>query len=408
MKRASIIFILPVFLIVFQFCNMSADKISQWRGPDRDGIYPEKELLQEWPEDGPELLWKFDKLGIGYTSVAATSDKIYATGITDSIGYIYAFDNDGNTLWKKDYGPEWTVNFPGTRTSPLIYNEYGYLLTGYGKLFCFNTNDGSIVWSKNILEEYDGENPPQGITENLVMDGNTLFCTPGGKEKNVVALNRMTGEELWSSKGNSEISAFCSPKLIVHNEKKFFITMTDSTIFSVDVENGNVAWKISELIYRFPDHPNTPIYKDGYLLYMDGGKGGSVMLKLSDDGYSFEKVWASEILDMVIGNSVVLDGKIYSASTKEKAWVCVDWKTGEKLYSSDAIPGGSIISADGLLFCHSFKGEFGLFKPTETGFELKGLFKVDGKKSDHWAHPVIKDGRLYVRYHDSLLVYKIK
>jgi outer membrane protein assembly factor BamB len=397
-----------VLCIFFQCCTSNPVEISQWRGPNRDGIYPEKNLLKEWPENGPELAWNYDKIGIGYSSATVTSEKVFINGIIDSIGYLFAFEHTGQLVYKKEYGPDWTVNFPGTRTSPSFYDGMIYLLTGYGQLYCLKAEDGTVVWTKNILKEFNGVNPEQGITENLIIDGNKLFCAPGGVENNIVALNRLTGELIWVSKGNSEKSAFCSPILINHNDKKFYITMTAKSLISVDAENGNVAWRYGDLIFQYPEHPNTPIYKDGYLFAIDGANGGSVKLKLSDNGLSYEVIWKSNIIDQVLGNAVLVNDKLYSYSNNKKKWYSNDWVTGEGLFTMDTLTEGSIIFSDGLFYCYAFSGEIALIKSTENSLELISAFKIPGQKRDHWAHPVIKDGKLYIRYHDNLWVYNIK
>jgi len=101
--------------------SLFAQDISQWRGDNRDGKYNETELLKKWPEDGPKLLWHYDELGKGHASAAVANNMVYTAGTLDGNGYIFAFDNSGKLLWKTDYGKEWVENFPGVRSTPLIY-----------------------------------------------------------------------------------------------------------------------------------------------------------------------------------------------------------------------------------------------------------------------------------------------
>src|ERR1700722_17949664 len=51
-----------------------------WRGPNRDGISPEKGLLDSWSEQGPPLKWKAKGLGKGYSSVSIDGGRIYTMG----------------------------------------------------------------------------------------------------------------------------------------------------------------------------------------------------------------------------------------------------------------------------------------------------------------------------------------
>jgi len=296
--------------------------ISQWRGPNRDGIYPEKNLLTAWPENGPEMIWEFNELGIGFSSAAVTDNRIYTAGTHDSISFLYAIDHASNLIWKTELGPEWMTTFPGIRSTPLIYGDKGYIVNGLGILFCFNTETGGIAWKKDLLNEFHASNIQHGINENLLIDGDKLFCTPGGPDTNIVALNRITGELIWTSKGSGEKSAYCSPKLIEVGGNKFFITMTYKSLVSVNAENGEVAWVKPLEGEEYGIHAQTPIYRDGYLFAQDGYEIGCFMLKLSEDGYGYEEVWKNKILDETNGHAVVFGNKIFGAGETKKT-VCL-------------------------------------------------------------------------------------
>jgi len=218
----------------------------------------------------------------------------------------------------------------------------------------------------------------------------------------------MTGKEIWKSKGYGEFSAFCSPLLIEHGGKKYLITMTAKSVISVDAETGELAWRWGDLKYKYPDHPSTPIYQDGCLFVNDGGDGGSSKLKIATDGKSVETIWTLTSLDFVLGGGLLMENRVYHPSAAKKGWVCADWNTGAELYATSVIPAGSIISAEGMLYCFAQSGQFALLKPTETEFQVKGQFKVPGDKRDHWAHPVIYNGKLFVRYLNTLWVYDVK
>ncbi len=382
-------------------------EISQWRGPNRDGVYPESNLLKEWPENGPELIWEFNELGRGYSSAAVTSQRIYTAGTIDSTSYIYSLDHAGNLVWKTELGPEWTKTFPGMRSTPLIYGDRGYIINGLGVLFSFDTGSGKIVWSKDMLTEFDASNIQHGINENLLIDGDKLFCTPGGPVKNIVALNKNTGEIFWTSKGSGEKSAYCSPKLITVNGTKFLITMTFKYVVSVNAETGEVAWTKELEDDEYGIHAQTPIFRDGFLFIQDGYEKGCFMLKLSEDGYSYEEVWKNKLLDETNGHAVVFGDKIFGAAETKKQFVCLDWNTGEVKYKTRDISEGTVIAADGLLYCCTYDGKLSLVNPTEDKFEIINTIQLPGGGKEHIAHPVIKDGRLYIRHINNLRVYSI-
>jgi len=406
MKMRNLILCIIVIPFLYQ-CKKTNNEISQWRGPERDGIFQEKGLLTQWPENGPELIWRYDSLGIGYTSAAVTSDKVYITGTIDSTSYIFTFNHEGELLWKKEFGLTWKNNFPGTRTTPAIYNGLGYVLTGRGVMVCFDAENGDIKWEKDWVKEFNAPAPYFGFCENFLIDGDIVYGTPGDTIKNnIVALNRFTGDLIWTSEGVHEISAYASPTIITHNSRRLLVTLTSKSIIALDPNNGKLIWS-HDLKYPHGIHANIPIYENGYIFAMNGWGFGSVMMKLSEDGSSIEEVWRSDLFDLEHGDVLKIGNNLYGGSWDKKVFAAVDWKTGEVKDSTLQIGPSSVISAEGLIYAYSYSGEVSLIKPTEKSFEIISSFMAPGKKKDHIAHPVIKDKRLYIRYANSLLVYSI-
>ena len=185
-----------------------------WRGTDRTGIYKEAGLLKSWPEKGPDMLWHFDGLGDGHSSVTIDSDKIYLSGMIDSVGYIYVFDFNGKLLNKTAYGPDWSRDYIGPRGSITINDGKLYLISGMCDIYCFDQNSLDLIWKKNFINDFKGVNIQWGVCETPLIIGEKLIATPGGPEHNVVALNKNTGELIWSSPGKGDQSAYCSPLYI--------------------------------------------------------------------------------------------------------------------------------------------------------------------------------------------------
>jgi outer membrane protein assembly factor BamB len=402
MKHKYFLFLLiPIFIQ----CHR-APEISQWRGPERDGFYPEKNLLKEWPDDGPEIIWQYDSLGIGYTSVAVTSEKVYTTGTFDSTSCIFAFNHQGKLLWKKEYGLAWMVNFPGARSTPLIFGNMGYLLSGRGLLVCFDAENGNMVWTKDLYKDFGAVEVKFGMTENLLIDGDKLFCTPGGDEFNVLALDRNSGEVIWKSKGVGEPSAYCSPRIFEHAGKRYYTTITAKSIICLDPANGDLIWS-HDLLYPHGIHGNTPLYHNGYIFAMNGWDWGSVMLKIDDDGTGVTEVWKSKLFDLEHGDVILMHGNIYGTDYTTRHFACVDWETGQVLDSLNRFAPASVIAADGMIYAYSYGGDIVLIRPKPDGFDIISNFRAPGEKRDHIAHPVIHNGRLYIRYANSLRVYNI-
>jgi outer membrane protein assembly factor BamB len=383
-----------------------AQDIAQWRGPNRDGIYNETGLLKAWPEAGPRLLWHFDELGDGHTSAAVTANAVYTSGMVGDKGFVYALDHNGKLLWKKEYGNEWTESWNGVRCTPLVYKDRIYVLSALGKLVCLNVSNGQIVWTVDIFKDYDGRNIQWGITENLLIDGNTLYCTPGGKIANVIALDRNTGKLIWKSKGDGEKTGYCSPILVRLAKRSILVTQMEASIQGIDASDGTFLWS-HEQTNQYAVHPNVSLYSNGYLYCASGYNRGGLMLKLSDDGGKIAEVWRDPMLDPRLGGAVLVKGRIYGTGDNNRKLYCIDWKTGKEIFSTSSLAPGNIIYDEGLLYVYSESGKVGLVEPKANDFNIISTFKVPYGANQHWAHLVIKNKRLYVRHGTSLMVYDI-
>ena len=379
---------------------------SQWRGPNRDGIYPNETLLKEWPVEGPKLLWSADGLGQGFSSAAVTSDRVYVTGMINETGTLFAFDMNGKLVWKSTYGPEWTGQHPGVRTTPTVVGDRIYVISTHGRVVCFDIQ-GKTVWSVDTIKAFGARVIEWGITESLLIDGDRLFCTPGGSNVTMAALDRHTGKTLWTVKGNGEKSGYCSPCLIKHGNRRLILTMTARSVIGIDADTGEYLWRQSH-VTSYDVNANTPLYHDGTILTVSGYGTGCQMFRLTDDGKGISKVWAEKTLDSQMGSVILLDGVIYGSGHNKRRWHCLDWKTGEIQFSERAIGNkGNIIYSDGMLYCYSERGDVAIVKPNPEKFEVVSSFKIEKGSGTHWAHPVIKNGRLYIRHGDVLMVYHV-
>jgi outer membrane protein assembly factor BamB len=397
-------------LFMILSCTAQNDNDSQWRGPDRKGIFYETDLLNTWPENGPELSWSFEGLGAGHSSPGIGNNRIYINGMPDTTGVLYCFDLNGNLLWQKEYGEEWHVNYTGTRSTPLVVNDLVYLVSGMGEVFCFKAENGELVWSVDMLKKFEGINIQWGITESVLIDGDHLICNPGGGEFNVVALNRFTGATIWTSKGHGEPSAYCSPVLVDHNKMRLVVTMTQTFVIGIDADTGELYWRVDQFQTN-KIHANTPVYENG-IIYCSStsskeGKSGLLALKLSDDGKKVEQLWRNEEFKNLMGGIVLIDGTIYGSAYRTKNWYSVNTATGEEKIIASDFSNGVIIYADGLFYCYSEDGQVALVKMTPDTFKIISKFNVPLGTDQHWAHPVIHNKRMYIRHGNALMVYRV-
>jgi len=387
---------------------LSAQDIIEWRN-DRTGIYNETGLMKSWPDEGPELLWHFDGLGEGHSSVGISSGKIYTTGMLDKKGHLFVFDFNGNLLNQIGYGDEWTVNYVGTRATPVINSGKIYLYSGTGNLICLDEISLEVIWRKNVLEEFNSKNITWGVNESPLIIDEKVIITPGGKEHNIVALNKNTGELIWSSPAKGDLSAYCSPLYIGDQETPLIVTITAAHIVGLDASTGEMLWSF-ESKNKNSIHANTPVYADNMILCVSVDKGVT-MLRLSGGGRKAEIVWELPRLDNMMGALVKVDGFIYGSESgynRGRDWFCVDWQTGEIQYQESGLAVGAAIFADDMLYCYSDRGEMALVRPNPERFDIVSKFRITLGTREHWAHPVIHRGVLYVRRGNTLMAYKIK
>ena len=398
-----------LFICIINACSGPAS-LSQWRGPNRDGIYPGSDLLAIWPENGPEMIWSYEGLGAGHGNVGIGKNSLFICGMPDTTGVLYAFNFAGDLLWKTEYGEEWHQNYQGSRTTPTVIDGLVYLESGQGIVYCYEENSGNLVWSLDILKKFSAENIQWGMAESLLIDGDLVFCTPGGTENNVVALNRFDGSTVWTSKGSGQPAAYCSPILVEHNSTKLLVTMMAESIIGIDATSGESYW-IIEHQQSNKIHANTPIYYDGRILCSSASAksdlDGTVQIILSEDGRDAEVKWRNQKVTNLMNGFILKDGYLYSSPYNKSRWHCLDWDTGEIQYTSNAFDSGPIIYADGLFYCYSHKGEMALVEADHESFNVISTFIVPLGTKEHWSHPVINDGRLYIRHGNALMVYNI-
>lgn len=392
------------------------DDWPQFRGLHRDGKSAETGLLWKWPEGGPKLLWSAGGLGKGFSSVAVADGLLYTTGMIDGEGLLFAFELNGKLRWKVSYGPEWTRSHPGTRTTPTVEGDRIYVFSGVGLLACLNSKTGEKIWQVDTLNKFQGKNIRWGMTGSPLIDGPKVICTPGGKKGTMVALDKMTGGTIWATTGLNELSAYCSAILIERGHNRLLVTMIQKSIICVSADSGKLMWRVPYET-SYDTAIVTPVYKDGCIFVTSVVEheftNGGIMLELSPDGSRVSEKWKTETLDCHHGGVVLVDGYLYGSNFKgipRGDWVCLDWDSGAVMYEARWNGNkGSIIYADGRLYCYDENtGDVGLVKAKPAGFDIVSSFRVTSGGGKHWAHPVISDGRLYIRHGDALMAYDIK
>ncbi|WP_163322191.1 outer membrane protein assembly factor BamB family protein [Draconibacterium mangrovi] len=411
MKKINSLFCLILLLFISQFAI--SQNVYQWRGTDRDGKYNESGLLNEWPENGPQLLWSTENLGPGYAAPVITLDKLLIVGVENGISKLFAFDLNGNLLWKTPNGKSfvgdgYSARFPGARSTPTVVDNMVYATSGLGRLACFDLNTGKELWAVDMVNDLKGHLNDFGYAESVVIDERAVYCFPGGKDISVAKLDRFSGKTIWTSEATGDTTHFVSPILVNLPSRKVFVSVSRHYVFGVDCASGDLLWKYDIAMRYDGDHANSPVYKAPYLYVVtndDKGKG-TTKLELSADGSSVKEVWSNEEVKNNMGGFVLHDNKLF-VTTENKYLNILDQETGSVL---DRVRSsfGCTIYADNKFIVYGTNGDVRLFNYENGKLNQAGLFKVTMGSQEHFSHPVVANGVLYIRHGEALMAWKIK
>lgn len=409
----------------------------QFRGPRRDAVCRETGLLQSWPKDGPPPLWEAGGIGRGYSSPTIVDGALYITGDVGNDLVIFCFDlaaadNTKGTApplkWKVTSGRAWKRSHRGARATCTYVDGRLYHMNAHGRAACLDAATGAERWAVNVLERFDGPNIRWGISECLLVDGDRVIVTPGGKKALMAALDRDTGKTVWTTPplkftrtyrfGGKEIpprpdvdaAGYASPVLLAIGDRRLICRSAGQHIFCVDAETGTMVWK-QKVYARHEVIGSMPVFcGDGLFFTASDVFGGHYYrVSVADGAVRFTEAWETPV-DNCHGSFVYVDGHIYGSGYRRfKPWVCLDAATGKMEYRKEDLAIGSGLWADGRLYALSQRGRLALLEPADGGFRVHGDFQFTReRKSDCWAHPVILDGRLYLRYHARLACYDVR
>lgn len=411
-------FIRFLFVLVSLFLfNTIEAQLPQFRGENRDGIFKESGLLKSWPKKGPELLFNTEGIGKGYSSAVVAHDLVYISGMIDTLDYLTALDLTGEIKWQVPYGRSWLNSFPDTRSTPTIEEDRIYIISGIGEMVCLNAHTGDIFWKVNVDEKYGADWHRWGVSESPLIVDNKVICSPAGENTLVVALDKMTGKTLWKSKALGGSRSYMSPVLYEYKGSRYILAMDSRNLVAIQPENGEVIWQYTYYNAEWTEKndlilPNSPIFKEDEIFISMGYDYPAVMLKINPDGKGVSQKWVNKEFDNHHHGFVYIDGYIYGSNwigNRMGNWLCLDWDTGEIKYNIEWKNKGSIIYADGLLYCYEEKaGNVALVKTSPENFEIVSSFKIESGTGPHWAHPSIFDGILFIRHGEVLMGYNVK
>jgi outer membrane protein assembly factor BamB len=384
----------------------------QWRGPNRDDVSKETGLMKSWPEGGPKKLWSFANAGNGYSGPAISGGKLFTLGTRENAEVLIALDaNTGKELWTAGMGPILENGWGGgPRGTPTVDGDKVFALSGKGTLACVNIADGKVVWEKT-MKSLGGGTPGWGYTESVLVDGDQVVCTPGGSQGALAAFNKKTGDVLWRStefKDGAQYASIIPAKI---NGKDTYVQLTMQSIVGILSKDGKQLWKSP-----FPGKTAvipTPIVKDNFVYVAAGYGVGCKQIKVNADN-SVETVYENKVMKNHHGGVILVGEHLYGHS-EGPGWVCQNFKTGEEVWSHRGFGKGAVAYADGMLYCMDENGgNVVLAEASPAGWKEHSRFKLDPQSKIRnpqgriWTHPVISNGKLYLRDQDLLHCYDIK
>ena len=409
-----------------------------FHGLNRDSVSPETGLLKSWTGEGPPLLWKTDKIGNttypGYSSVTVANGRVFTagnvkTGDSDqnADSYVFALDEKtGEEIWRYSNGTAWTDrgHYPGERGTPTIDGDRVYAYSSVGQIACLEAATGKEIWVRNLREEYTVTLPTWAFAESPFIDGNKVILWVGGEKASVVALDKMTGTPIWTTPSTGQRGNYASMTPFDYAGQRIYVNMNQAGVLAVNAETGKklfdiphkTEWDVMATTpYFFKMVPSGVASSDalGYLLIVSGYGTGArcYQLNVNGDTITPNLHWSNPQFDNMHGGMVVKDGYAYTAThyyKRQRNWSCINIETGEVVWEDTGVGMGSLTCADGMLFCMSERdATVALVKASPEKYEELGRFELPEGVGMSWAHPVVCNKKLYLRYGNVLYCFDI-
>jgi len=395
-----------------------------WRGPNRDGHSPDRGLLRQWPEGGPRLALTIRNVGAGFSSVAVAGGRIYTLGDRGGAQHLIALDDrDGRELWSLRVGPEWDDEMPGPRGTPAVSDGMVYAIGTEGDLVAADANTGQERWRKSLPRDFGGRMMSSWrFSESPLVDGDRVIVTPGGRDAIMVALDKRTGKDVWRARLGSfqsrgpEGAGYSSVVISNGGGVKQYVQLTGRGVISVRANDGWFMWGYGGVANNVANI-STPIVSGDFVFASTGYGTGSALLKITRDG---DRTAAEEVyfLDPGTfqnhhGNMVLVGSHVYAGHGHNNGFpIAIELATGTVAWGGrlrNAGQGSAAVSyADGNLYFRYQNGVMMLIEATPEAYREKGRFTIPNVRHPSWSHPVIVNGRLYLREQDNLYVYDVK
>jgi outer membrane protein assembly factor BamB len=379
----------------------------QWRGPHRDGLSAEKNLLKSWPPDGPPLAWKVAGAGEGYSSFAVAGGRIFTLGARSAREYVVAFDAaSGKRLWEVAHGSRFTNDRgDGPRSTPTVDGARVYAFGASGDLTALDAASGKVAWTVNVVRDFGGQNIKWGFSESPLVLGDRIIVSPGGSGSAIVAVDKASGKLLWKSEGDA--AGYSSAVLHEVGGVRQAIVFTGQRALGLDVANGHVLWSYDRVANRVANIA-TPIARGNRVFLSSDYGTGAALLELTPSAGTIaaREVYFTRDMRNHHASSVLIGDYLYGFSSA--ILTAMKFDTGEVAWRDRSVGKGSLVFADDRLYLFSERGVAALAEATPDGYREHGRFSLETGSLPTWTHPVVSNGKLLLRDQDTVYAYDVR
>ncbi|MBA3640912.1 MAG: PQQ-like beta-propeller repeat protein [Acidobacteriota bacterium] len=412
MKNAR--FALPLFVtaigvlsVTVDVSNRTLDDWPQWRGKNRDGIATEKGLLKTWPAAGPPLAWKTTGAGEGYSSFSAAHGRLYTMGARGGTEFVMAFDAaTGKKLWERESGRRFSNDQgDGPRGTPVVDGTQLYSLGASGDLTSIDSATGKVAWTINVLQKFGGSNIRWGLSESPLVLQDRILVNAGGRGASIVAIKKTDGSEIWRS-GDDE-AGYSSAVSATVGGIPMAVFFTDAKALGVDTRDGRHLWSYARAANRTANIA-TPIIRGNKVFISSDYRTGAGLVELTASGKTMtaKEIYFTNEMRNHHASSILIGDHLYGFSSA--ILTAMKFDDGQVAWKDRSVGKGSMVFADDRLYLYSERGTVAIAEANPAAYKEHGRFQLTVGSSPTWSHPVIANGKLFLRDQDNIYAYDVR
>jgi len=421
------VLLLAVIVVSLLGIEARATDWPQWRGPNRDGVWREKGIVQKFGEGPLQVRWRA-KIANGYSGPTVADGRVYVTDRLASpaqVERVHCFDAmTGDGLWSHTYGCKYEriEQRNGPRASVTVNDGRAYSLGAMGHLFCLDAAKGTVIWSKDLNSAYQIKMPMWGIAASPLVESGLVTVQIGGRDGAcLVAFDKVGGKEKW--RALNDAASYSAPIVIEQAGKRVLVCWTGERVVGLDALTGKLYWQYAFAPARIGQNIATPVFHNNYL-FVSSFFDGSLLLKVDPDRLAVEKVWRrkgpnerkTDALHCCISTPILEGDYIYGVDSYGELR-CLDLHTGDRVWENlDAVPKARwanihMVRNQDKIWMFNERGELIISKLSPKGFHeisrTKLINPTRGQLGQRggvcWSHPAFADKHVYIRNDEELV-----